>query len=137
MSLHGNESRLDVLSLIKSPRGDAGSQLSKDRSVDTFASKPKSLPRLDKRLESYHTNAKYKVGYNEEVFERFCKIKEEVFNLNRELYVNVRTNECEKLILYLGEGPTFVKVAADKALYIGGISVQPTKNVLVFEAYGL
>jgi len=43
--------------------------------------------------------------------------------LNRELYINVRTNENEKLILYLGEGPTMVKVAADKALYLGGIAV--------------
>lgn len=54
------------------------------------------------------------------MFQKFCKMKEDAFNLNREFYINVRSNESQKLILHMGEGPTLVNVSADKALYVGG-----------------
>jgi|LauGreDrversion4_2_1035121.scaffolds.fasta_scaffold86786_1 hypothetical protein len=34
----------------------------------------------------------------------------------------------------MGEGPTLIKVTAEKALYIGGISVLPNRIVLLFDA---
>ena len=126
------DSRLELLSIIKSPRG---SVMSRDISFESLAGtmKPKSLSRLERQIESYHTNAQYQVGYNEKMFEKFSKMKEDVFNLNRELYANVKSNDNQKLILYLGEGPSLVKIFSDKALYLGGISVLPTKNVLLFD----
>ena len=33
----------------------------------------------------------------------------------------------------MGEGPSFVKVSLDKALYIGGIAVLPNRHVLLFD----
>jgi hypothetical protein len=54
--------------------------------------------------------------------------------LNKDFYVNVRTYENQHLISYMGEGPTLIKVTAEKALYIGGISVLPNRVVLLFDA---
>jgi hypothetical protein len=47
--------------------------------------------------------------------------------LSKEFYINVRTNDSKKLILHMGEGPSFVKIASDRALYIGGIAVLPNR----------
>ncbi len=33
----------------------------------------------------------------------------------------------------MGEGPSLVKVSADKALYVGGIAVLPNRHVLLFD----
>jgi hypothetical protein len=60
-------------------------------------------------------------------------MKEDAFKLNREFYINVKTNENHKLILHMGEGPTLVKVANDKALYVGGLAVLPNRHVLLFD----
>lgn len=57
-----------------------------------------------------------------------------MFNLNKEFYVNAKTNESHKLILHMGEGPQLVKISADKALYVGGIAVLPNRHVLLFDS---
>jgi hypothetical protein len=54
-------------------------------------------------------------------------------NLNQDFYANVRTNENEKLILHMGEGPSMIKISHDKALYLGGVAVLPNRHVIMFD----
>jgi hypothetical protein len=80
-----------------------------------------------------HLNESKKIGYDLGMFQKFCKMKQEAFNTSREFYVNIRTNEGDKLIQHMSESPSLVKVAHDKAIYIGGIAVHPKRHILQFE----
>lgn len=98
ISNNGDNSRTDILSLRRSPMGLlAPSLLSKDISKSTlleYSAKFKSVSRMEsKQLETFHVNSGYLIGYDQEIFQKFCKIKEDAFNLNQDFYVNVRTNE--------------------------------------------
>jgi hypothetical protein len=82
--------------------------------------------------EAFHINASYCIGYDQDMFQRFCKLKDETTS-KQDLYVNAKTNESQKLILHMGEGPSLVKVARDKALFVGGVAVLPNRHVLLFD----
>ncbi len=77
-----------------------------------------------------HKNTMYKIDYDQQAFQKFCQIKDDVLNLKRDYWVNVLTNENEKLILHMGEGPSMILISHDSALYLGGIAVLPNRHVL-------
>lgn len=46
--------------------------------------------------------------------------------------MNVRTCNDEKLIIYLGEAASFVKMSDTTAQLIGGLGIKPNQDILEF-----
>ncbi|CDW72708.1 kelch motif family protein [Stylonychia lemnae] len=70
--------------------------------------------------------------YDQVSLQKFYKYKVDLKDKDG-FYVNVRTCNDEKLIIYLGEGASFVKINENLAQYIGGLSVKPNTEILEFE----
>ena len=84
-----------------------------------------------------HTNQLYKVAYDQISFQKFYNFKQTIHKDREDGYfVNVRQNSNEKLIIYLGESGSLIKMTPRQALYIGGLGVFSNKEVLSFNLGG-
>ena len=84
-----------------------------------------------------HTNQLYKVAYDQASFQKFYNFKQKIHKDREDGYfVNVRQNTDEKLIIYLGESGSLIKMTPRQALYIGGLGVFSNKEVLSFNQDG-
>eukprot|EP00347_Sterkiella_histriomuscorum_P003273 403364919 len=93
-------------------------------------------PLLDRKPSQeptvFHTNNLFQLNYDKSCLEKFYKYKSEMKDKDG-FRVSIKSCYDEKLIIFLGEAASFVKIDEITAQYIGGLSVHANNDILEFE----
>jgi len=81
-------------------------------------------------FSQFHTNSLYKLSYEKAVFERFCKIKQEL--RDKQMYGATTKFGSEKLLMHIGEGSAMLRFAENIGYLVGGMNIKGNANLITF-----